>query len=271
MEMTPDILVITRTYDPERAPLLRRTMRSVTACKKECPQDWRMIHVVVDTSNGAVEDVVNDICRENVEHKVAYIKTTDDHVACLNSVISRFPSVRFIAILDDDDAWKAQFLAYHVGALMSNDACVGIVCNQLIQKETLVDGVIVPVEAQETRMANDITLLNLCDAPMWVHGQWVYRAGLHNQIGWYDEDFKLGEDYDFALRAATVGPIIKNDEVLLVRGIRAGNRGNMTKVNYHNLGSWNERIKDKYVRESVETGKGLGLIIAMQHAARKGG
>lgn len=199
------VAIVMRTY--ERPVMLARALESV------CSQTFADRTLVVVNNGGApgpVDDVVRlarlghpaaDITVLHLDQRVGMEEASNRGLAATES--------EFFAIHDDDDTWKPDFLAVTVAALRAHPEVSAVVTGVVRVHETFTKGRVWPVRNEKfhltaERLTADGMIGNNTFPPIAA----LFRRSLLDRVGWFDASLPVLGDWEFNLRALTVGPFV---------------------------------------------------------------
>jgi glycosyltransferase involved in cell wall biosynthesis len=196
-EHAASVAIIMRTRD--RPLLLARAVADVCA---QTFADWQLV-LLNDGGDAAVVDEVIRTHEAALAGRVLLIRndTPRGPHAALNQGIKSCGSA-YIAIHDDDDSWHPEFLQRTVAHLEATADAAVAVRTELVW-EHVEDGVI--TEQGREIFPPDIHSFTLFDMLLYnrtIPISVVYRRAVHDEVGYYREDLKAAEDWEFHLRLA---------------------------------------------------------------------
>jgi hypothetical protein len=195
------VAVVMRTRD--RGLLLRRALADVCA---QTYQNWRLL---VINDGGDPDEVARLVAAEpslgdrvTVVHNPAPV----GRAAAWNQGVDATRS-DYIAVHDDDDTWRPDFLELTARHLDTSDDIGVAVRTELIWERVDGDGV---VEDGREILCGDVramTLFDLLRLNRYVPISILYRRSVHEAIGMVREDLPVVEDWEFNMRLAASGPM----------------------------------------------------------------
>jgi len=219
--MKPIVSVIITTFN--RPQYLAEAIDSVLI------QDFKALELIVindASTDGKTEEII--LLYKDKDQRVKYIKNERN----LNSVRSlnaglKSASGKYIAILDDDDAWiyKGK-LSQQVKFLEDNKDYILVGTN------------IIAVEAEKGReivksnyaLTDDKIRKSIFLDNPFAHSSVMYRREESLSIGGYDENLKRGKDYDLWLRLGKLGKMAVLPGFWVKYRIDTSSRENAIKV-----------------------------------------
>lgn len=262
----PKVAVITRTKD--RAILLERAIQSVHS---QTMDDF--IHIIYnDAGNPKIVDELvekyKNITKGRI--KVVHNNTPRGLVSALNNAIKSSDSI-YIAIHDDDDSWDKDFLKKTTQYLDDTDE-YGVITVVDIVEERIENNQVIELKRGRglEPVRGVVSILDQCIANYASTNTFVYRRAVYDEIGYYDEELKVAEDWDFTLRFLLKYDIhsLITDDALAFYHHRAGSTGselnsifaeNGVDFEYHI-----KRIANHHLRQELKEGRlGLGYLIAL--------
>lgn len=207
----PLVTIVMRTY--ERPVFLARALASV------CGQtftDWELIVV----NNGGDSSRVDNVVRfSQLSHPRAVIRVI--HLAervgmeeASNAALCDSSS-EFFVIHDDDDSWNPRFLDVAVEVLQKNPSASAVVTGVIRVHETFKNGRVWPVENEkfyltQQRLTFDGMIGNNTFPPIAA----LFRRSVIDKVGLFDSTLPVLGDWEFNLRAVTVGDFVFHSERL---------------------------------------------------------
>lgn len=201
------VAIVMRTF--ERPVLLARAIASV---QQQTFSDWQLIIV----NNGGNPTVVDDVVR------VASQVTTPSpgaisvvHLA--NRVGMEEASNRgleaseseFFVIHDDDDSWSPRFLDVAVKTLSVQTNAAAVVTGVTRIYETFRGGKVWPVSHEDFYLAEGhLTYRGMIGKNTFPPIAALFRRSVIAKVGGFDSSLLVLGDWEFNLRAVTVGPFI---------------------------------------------------------------
>jgi glycosyltransferase involved in cell wall biosynthesis len=190
-----NVAIVMRTRN--RPVLLERAVRDVL---KQSYRDWVLLIVNDGGSRPEVDDVVRRYS-EAAGGRIHVLHNAESAgmEAASNQGIRATGSV-YLAVHDDDDEWRPDFLETTLGYL-EDSADQGVMVRTEIVYER-VDGDRIEVTGREIFAADvhEITLFDLLRYNRGVPISFLYRRSVHDAIGYYDETLPAVGDWEFHLR-----------------------------------------------------------------------
>jgi tetratricopeptide (TPR) repeat protein len=196
----PRVSVIIPTYN--RANYLPEALRSVLA------QSLRPFEVIV------VDDGSSDNTREVVhsfDSRIHYFWQDHRGVAAARNLGLEVAQGEIIAWLDSDDLWESEFLATLVPLLIQDEKLDGVYCG-LAHIDPA--GSLLPTSSEKVVPPEDL-FSSLIESDFIVTPAIVVRKKCYEQVGPFDLQFRICEDYDMWLRLAKVFTIMGIARVLV--------------------------------------------------------
>lgn len=262
----PKVAVITRTKD--RAILLERAIQSV---HNQTMGDF--IHVIYNDAGDP--KVVNDLAEKYKDItkgriQVVHNDTPKGLVSALNNAIKSTDST-YIAIHDDDDSWDKDFLK-KTSEYLEDTAAYGVITVVDIVEERIEGEQVIEIKRGRglEPVKGVVSILDQCIANYASTNTFVYRRAVYDEIGYYDEELKVAEDWDFTLRFLLKHDIhsLITDDALAFYHHRASSTGSELNSIFAENGVDFEhhikRIANHHLRKELQNGKlGLGYLIAL--------
>jgi len=219
--MEPIVSVIITTF--ERAKYLSEAIESVLA------QDIRDIElIIVNDAPGDTETENIILSYKNKDPRIKYVKNKK-HLGSARSLNEGLRSAngRYIAILDDDDAWisheklssQVKFLEDNKGYVLVGTNIIAVEAGS--EKEISRSGYVLP---------DEIIRKTIFSANPFAHSSVVYGKDAALSLGGYDEDLERGKDYDLWLRLGKTGKMAVLPDFWVKYRIDISSRKNMIKV-----------------------------------------
>ena len=186
------ISIVVPTYN--RAKLLSRAIESVL---KQTFQDSELI-VIDDGSTDNTEELIKEYAAR--DNRIKYIKQENSGGAARpKNVGIKMAKGEYIAILDSDDEWMPEKLEtqLHYFERSENPKLMAIGCNMIVvDAETKKES-----RYRVPRYKNPLRNLLLRDY-MGSGSCMFYRKSVFDEIGFFDESLKRGQDRDMRIRIA---------------------------------------------------------------------
>lgn len=202
----PNVSVVIPTYN--RKTLLLEALVSVFA---QTYQDYEVIVVDNESTDGTKEALAPFLGR------IRYIRKSHGGEASGRNRGIREARLPYVAFLDSDDLWEADFLAITVTYLKENPE-VGMVCTAW---RTMPGG------RREPRIRKRIVAGNLF--PLLMRQSFVNNSAVvarrecFEKVGYFDENLPIATDYDMWLRFTSTYPVAFLNTPLVRRRKHPGN------------------------------------------------
>lgn len=261
----PKVAVITRTKD--RAILLERAIQSV---HNQTMKDF--IHVIFN--DGGDREVVDGLIEKyesliDGRVKVVHNDMSSGLVAALNKAVKSADS-EYVAIHDDDDSWHEDFLSETTSYLEFTKA-YGVITVVDIVEEKIENGTVTEIKRGRglEPVRGVVSIFEQCLANYATPITFLYRRSIFEEIGYYNEDLSVAEDWDFTLRFLLKHDIhsLVTDNALAFYHHRIASEGaelnsifvdQGRKFDYHI-----KEIANMHLRRELESGQlGLGYLIS---------
>lgn len=195
-EVAVDIIMRTR----DRLSLLPRAIASVRA---QTFADWNLI-LVDSGDHAATRDWLANHPGPDGEHIQHIAVEPGPRMGELSNIGIRHGTAPLVILLDDDDTWDPDFLAMACPVLMADDkktSCRGVVTRtEIVHEEwngdTWLEGGREPLNPKMTR----ITLPALASVNRFTTNAFAYERDAWEQLGGYDPEMPVLDDWDFNLR-----------------------------------------------------------------------
>ena len=241
--------------------LLRRALDDVLS---QTYPDW---HLVVVNDGGAPEQV-DALVAERADAFAGRVTVihgvTSIGMEAASNAGARSRDSEFIAIHDDDDTWHPDFLTRTVAHLDGPGRAEGGVMVRTEIVHERIEGTDIFEEDRAIFWADihEVTLFDLIKVNRAVPISLLYRRGVHDDIGWYDESLPAVGDWVFHLRllqANTVG-FIDGDPLAFwnQRPTAAGPLGNSVIALADRHRHFDLLVREQHLKQWVDD-NGLGL------------
>lgn len=233
--------------------------------------DWK-VHIVNDGGDpGDVERAVAELSPD----ARARISSTHNPASLGRSTAAnqgvQALATEFLVLHDDDDQWHRSFLAATVGWLDAHAVDIGVVVRtEVVYEQEDPDR---PGEfVVEDRLPfwpglTDITYTDLLAINRAVPISFLYRRGVHDEVGLYRADIEAAEDWEFNLRVALHHHIGFLDGEPLAYWMHrvgvAGESGNSMFTLADEHSRFDRLIRDEALRAyAAQHGPGLALYLS---------
>jgi glycosyltransferase involved in cell wall biosynthesis len=258
----PRVSIVTRTKN--RPVFLARSLLSV---QQQRFRDWEIVIVNDGGDRPAVEQLLRQI-PQTLRSKIKVIHHDDSRgMEAASNAGLRSASGDLVVIHDDDDSWHEAFLETMVAALDGQPPSVGgVVCHSQFVDEIVSGGDIVRkgVRPNNNWMQN-VTLFRMASQNFIPPISFLYRASMHEEIGYYREDLPVLGDWEFYMRLLLrfdmhVVPIVLANYHM--RPADAGEQyGNTVTAGARKHRTVEAKILNELLRKDLAEGKiGLGTI-----------
>lgn len=196
------VVIVMRTY--QRPIMLARAITSVC---KQTYKNWSLIIVNNGGEPGGVEDVVA-VARTGWPNAQIEIIHLDNRVGMeeASNVALQHTHADFFAIHDDDDSWRPQFLEKTVAAMQAHPDAVAIVTGVTRIHELARGKTLRPQKSELFYISPDrLTFDGMIGHNTFPPIAALFRYSLLAQVGMFDASLPVLGDWEFNLRALTVG------------------------------------------------------------------
>lgn len=259
------VAIIMRTKN--RTTLLDRAVEDVLA------QTYRNWFLVIVNDGGDVVDVEQVVERHSSRLAgsvlVLHNRQSVGMEAASNLGIHACDST-FVAIHDDDDQWRSDFLVTTVDYLQSSEDEGVMVRTEVVYERLAGDTMeVVGREILEPELTR-ITLSALIHHNRGVPISFLYRRRAHNVIGFYDETLDVVGDWEFHLRFArrySIGFIDGEPRAFWNQRLGVGgDLGNSVIDRAKEHRGFDELVRENYLKQDVaEHGLGMMLYASSMH------
>ncbi|MGH8963179.1 MAG: glycosyltransferase [Jatrophihabitantaceae bacterium] len=229
---TPLVSVVLPTWN--RASMLRRAVESVQA---QTLQDWELV-VVDDGSDDDTMLVLEGITR--FDSRVVVIEAAHGGVSRARNTAIAAARGRYIAFLDSDNAWNADFLERAVAFLAVEKAPWGHAILQL-ERDNGTFYRSLEGDREHLLTGNYIDLNTLI----------VERLALE-KVGGFDETLRRAVDYDLILRLSALWP---PRLIPTIGAVYSDRNDDLTRISNSEPMAWNQVVLVKHLVDVEEVSK----------------
>ncbi len=192
--MNPEVSIILPIHNGEK--FLRNAILSV---QNQTYKNWELI-VINDESTDNSENIIEEF--RISDHRIKVFQRPKSGIAkSLNFGLKKAIG-QFIARIDSDDLWLPAKLEFQIRHFQSNKNLYLLGTSvELIDEEGLLLTRQKSFNALKFLSGREIKL-KLLRNNLFCHSSVVFRIEMVNLIGYYDENFKNSEDYEYWIRAA---------------------------------------------------------------------
>lgn len=205
------VTIVMRTY--ERPVFLARALASVCG---QTFSDWELIVV----NNGGEPQRVNNLVRlAHLSHPGASIRAVHlaDRVGMeeASNAALRDTSSDFFVIHDDDDSWNPRFLDVAVDVLQQRPNASAVVTGVVRVHETFKNGRVWPVKNEKFYLTQErLTTAGMIGNNTFPPIAALFRRSVIDKVGLFDSTLPVLGDWEFNLRALSVGEFVFHPERL---------------------------------------------------------
>ena len=241
-QMKPLLTIIIPTFN--RADFLKESIHSVLS---QTFTDFELI-VVDDGSTDHTRDVTLEF------PKVRYVACTENSgVSHARNLGIGMAGGRYICFLDSDDLWTQNKLETQIRWMESHVDCQVCYTDEIWIRK----GVRVNPMNKHRKYSGDIFphCLPLCIvSPSSV----LMRSSLFDEVGLFDEDLPVCEDYDLWLRISLKYPVHFIEEKLIVK---QGGHEDQLSTKYWGMDRFRVYVLEKLLKESSLNEERRGLVL----------
>jgi glycosyltransferase involved in cell wall biosynthesis len=260
----PKAAIITRTLN--RPLMLERALSSIAG---QTFRDFVWV-IVNDGGEPAPVDALAGRARDKgFAVTVIHHKVSRGMEAASNAGIAESRS-DYIAIHDDDDTWEPDFLKRTTAFLDAAPHYVGAVTRVTTVTEKITDGSIELVgKAPHHPQFKTILLADLAQKNLFPPISLLFRRSLLKKLKGFDETMPVLGDWDFNLRALTIGDIGVIPEPLANYHVRPAHKldaqyGNSVHAQLTRHEETDAIYRNRKLREDLAKGEaGLGFLLAL--------
>jgi glycosyltransferase involved in cell wall biosynthesis len=261
----PLVAVITRTRN--RPLLLGRALDSVLG---QSLGNW--IHVIVN--DGGDRDPVERLVAERAKRydgrvRIIHNATSIGMEAASNAGIAASQS-RYLAIHDDDDAWRPEFLARSIAALgEAHAACKGVISRVEEILERIEGDRIIEIKRRNmSRHIEQVELWHMLAANIFQPISFVFERAAYEKVGPFDAGLPVLGDWDFNLRFMREYDIAVIKEELACYHLRQqsdeDDYSNTVTARLAEHMKYRAIIVNRLLREDIRSGRiGVGSLAAI--------
>lgn len=263
-ESAKTVDIITRTKD--RGQLLNRAISSVL---EQTHPDWH--HIIVNDGGepGLVEDIVEQYL-QSYRGRVTLIHNGDSRgMEAASNIGIRAGNGKYIAIHDDDDSWRPEFLRSSIDALeeCKFESVRGVVCHTTQIHEKIQGGEVVELRRQDlTPGLASISIPQILEINRFMPIAFLFERSVLDATGLFDESLPVIGDWDFNVRF-----FMKYDVIVLqnnlanyhVRQDTGGNLPNSVTSEPQKHLFYRSLIVNRHIRSDIESGRiTAGMLFA---------
>lgn len=258
------VQVVMRTF--ERPVLLARALASVRR------QSHPSIEVVVVNNGGDPATVERVVAASGLSGvRIEHLSSRVGMEAASNVALAGSMS-EFFAIHDDDDAWHRRFLATTVKALSLRPDAVAAVTGVTRIHETMIGSRVFPVREEPLPLdPGRLTFRGMIGHNTFPPIAALFRRSLLGSVGMFDESLPVLGDWEFNLRAITVGPFVHVPDSLARYHTRTPesdpSSGNSITVGVDLHRSVKKQLQDRWLAEPPVNGVNKGELSVQAEAA----
>lgn len=221
----PFVSVIIPTYN--RGHLIAETIRSVL------DQTYQNFEIII-VDDGSTDDTQR-IIEGFTEARIRYIlcEHTGKQGFLRNTGI-KFSSGDYIAFTDSDDLWRADKLEFQLALLWQHSSANFVISNG----ELFGSDIESPPECEDLFVGSLLWPILEERRFVFYTPTWIFKKSLVDKVGYIDESFTGGTEFEYFLRICTAGPgIFTNQRLARIRKHTQNTTGNYSiSVNrYENI------------------------------------
>jgi GT2 family glycosyltransferase len=257
------VAIVMRTF--ERPVLLARAIASV---QQQTFADWQLI-IVNNGGNPAVVDNVVRVASQVTTASTGVISVVhlSDRVGmeeASNRGLAASDS-EFFVIHDDDDSWAPRFLEVAVKALSAQANAAAVVTGITRIYETFRGGKVWPVSHEDFYIAEGhLTYRGMIGKNTFPPIAAMFRRSVITKVGNFDASLRVLGDWEFNLRAVTVGPFVYLPERLARYHTRTPDSdvasGNSITIGEDLHRSVKLQLQDRWLAEPAINGVNKGAL-----------
>lgn len=211
-----NVSVIIPTYN--RLPMLKEALASVFS------QDYQGKIEVIVVDDNSQDGTSEFILKEYPEIHLISLEKNGGCPAARNVGINQAKG-RYIAFIDSDDLWEANYLSSQISALEGKDRCFCV--SNLVSWYVVNNHKKVDIQKPDLKIYTSPIHHLLVETFILTPSSVVFPRKLFDEVGEFDQNFKLGSDTDLYIRCLLKGysPIF-SEQSSVIR--RVHNQGQMT-------------------------------------------
>lgn len=242
--------------------------RAIRDIMNQTYNNWKIILV---NDKGNLNEIHNIIANNKVPLD-KYIIINNEGQSGLHKAINlgtRAVETEYVVMHDDDDTWDNDFLKKTVGYLESKTSCMGVITHSNKVYEKVANNVIKiqKIKPFNSDLKDVISLYDMIKNNLFSPISFVYRAKVYKEIGYFDEDLKVLEDWEFNIRFLMKYDIEVIEESLANYHIRKNNNINeefkntVTSKRKLHL-KYDTIIRNRYLRDDLNNRYfGIGTLM----------
>jgi len=269
----PRVSIIVRTKD--RYTMLERAINNII---NQSYSSWKIILI----NDGGDKKRINKIIEDKSEKLQGKIKLIHLHSnKGLNIAINvgaREVDTEFVTIHDDDDTWEKDFLKECIEHMDTDIKKYGFIThtNIIYEKISNIGMKFLKKKPFNNELFGVISLSDILQQNLFPPISFLYRAEVYKEIGYYDEQLKVLEDWDFIIRFLLNYDIHIIEKPLANYHIRKKSKDNIfgntiitgkkTHIKYSNI------IRNKMMRKYIAKEEArVGLLMAIYSGQERNG
>lgn len=187
-----DVSVVIPLYNGER--FIKQAIESVL---RQSFKDFEIIVVDDGSLNREGEKIVRELQKK--DRRIRYFRKENKGVSSARNFAIKKAKGKYIALLDQDDLWMPDKLEKQLELFKKSDK-IGLVFSDAIyirDNGKKFYSLFRKVSPKRGNVFRNLLVRNFISSPTI-----VVRRNVLDDVGFFDEDFKMIEDYDIALRIA---------------------------------------------------------------------
>jgi glycosyltransferase involved in cell wall biosynthesis len=190
------VSVVMTCHDEERT--IEQAVRGV-----EAQTTFDFVDEIIVVNDGSRDG--SEVVLKRLDHeieKLRIIETLGLGLSAARNCALREVKGEFVALLDGDDFWRPEKLERQLPAFARNTR-IGLVYGDFVDfsRDDAMDGRVVTVRRFHPESAQHLRDYFVHDGPI-VPSTVVLRSSVLEEVGLFDESFRVGEDTEFYLRVA---------------------------------------------------------------------
>jgi glycosyltransferase involved in cell wall biosynthesis len=257
------VSIVMRTF--ERPVMLARAIASVQG---QTFSNWHLVIV----NNGGDPSVVDEVVRRASQVTLVNTGTISvlhlaDRVGMEEASNSGLAATEsdFFVIHDDDDSWSPRFLEVTVASLSAHETAAAVVTGITRVYETFKGGKVWPVSHEDFYLSEgNLTYRAMVGGNTFPPIAALFRRSVVDQVGAFDASLRVLGDWEFNLRAVTIGPFVYLPERLARYHTRTPDSdvssGNSITVGEDLHRSVKLQLQDRWLAEPAVNGVNKGAL-----------
>ncbi len=257
------VSIVLRTN--ERYLLLDRALEDIMM---QTFRDWKIILV---NDGGDIEKISNLIRKNSIpanKIKIVHLKENKGLNIAINAGAKEVEG-EYVVIHDDDDTWHETFLDRTVSFLDENKEYGGVITHTIQIVEEIENNRVKIIKEKDfnSNVRGVISFNEILKNNLFSPISFLYRSRVYKEIGLYDENLKVLEDWDFNIRLMSkydIGIIeepLANYHIRKQKNLQSVFQNTITHRRRDHL-KYDSIIRNKYLRQDIANNQiGIGVMM----------